>query len=617
MNRRMRRANLKTVAEFQRPAAAAPAAASLPPSGTVADLYATAAAHYRSARFAPAQALCHAVLQRQPDHVPSLVLLGDIAQQQGRNQTALKLLGRALALDAADTAAHDTMALAYQALGRRDEAVTHFTKALALGLAGAETLIKQSAAVAMALRRLAAAWPRQLPLGELLDAPGPGALAAEPLLLAHLQCKAVFDVEFERLLTAIRRGLLQRAIEHGHGPVDGDALTFMCALARQCFINDYAFPLGETEGSQAQQITTGIARALELGADIAPFDVAVAASYAPLCQLPGAAALLERRWPEAIARLLTQQIREPLEELADRSHIPALTPVEDATSLQVQSQYEESPYPRWAMAAPVRPTTIGEYLADELGGSPPAWPRTACGVDILVAGCGTGAHSIDTALRFPRSRILAVDISRASLAYARRHSRALGLGNVAYGQADILKLDTLDRRFDVIEAVGVLHHLRDPGAGWRLLVSLLRPDGLMFVGLYSALARRSLAAARALIAERGYRATAADIRACRHDLIARGAVPPFRDFASLSGCRDLLFNVMEHHFTIPQIADFLAANKLTFLGFAQLPAAARQQFGARFPNPAAARDLAAWHAFEQTQPLTFGNMYFFWLQKSG
>ena len=99
----------------------------------------------------------------------------------------------------------------------------------------------------------------------------------------------------------------------------------------------------------------------------------------------------------------------------------------------------------------------------------------------------------------------------------------------------------------------MLHHLADPEAGWRTLLALLRPNGLMLVGLYSALARRPLAEARAAIAERGYRPTPDDIRTARQDLIARGRMLPFRDFSSISGCRDLLFNVMEHQFTIPQI----------------------------------------------------------------
>ena len=86
----------------------------------------------------------------------------------------------------------------------------------------------------------------------------------------------------------------------------------------------------------------------------------------------------------------------------------------------------------------------------------------------------------------------------------------------------------------------------------------------MLAGLYGATARQSLTAARAFIAESGYCATAEDIRTCRQQLIQRSGMPRFRDFSSTSGCRDLLFNVMEHQFTIPQIEAFLDENRLTF-----------------------------------------------------
>jgi 2-polyprenyl-3-methyl-5-hydroxy-6-metoxy-1,4-benzoquinol methylase len=496
-----------------------------------------------------------------------------------------------------------------------DEAVAHFTHAVALGLRDPEMLVKQSAAVAAALKRLADAWPRQLPLADLLGAQGAGAMARDAMLIALLQSKVLHDLELERLLGAIRRGLLQSAIEGDAHFVDGEFLEFFCALAQQCFLNEYIFALGETEWTQVRQVRDRIAAALVAGADISPLDLIVTASYLPLHQLPMASALLGASWPDAIERLLTRQIREPLAEESDRNDIPALTAIDDAVSLQVQSQYEESPYPRWTTIPQINPTTIADYVADELGIAPASWPKGATGSDILIAGCGTGSHSIDTALRFPQANVLAIDISRSSLAYARRKSRELGLTNIAYGQADILKLASLERRFDVIEAVGVLHHLSDPAAGWQVLLSLLRPNGLMLVGLYSAMARQSLLAARAFIAERGYRATPEAIRACRQELIQRFGMPPFRDFSSTSGCRDLLFNVMEHQFTIPQIAAFLDENHLRFLGFSQLPPDVLKKFQQQFPDADAMRDLGAWHAFEQKNPLTFGNMYFFWVQK--
>ncbi|HTC04985.1 MAG TPA: methyltransferase domain-containing protein [Xanthobacteraceae bacterium] len=544
----------------------------------------------------------------------SLVLLGDVVQQGGRNKLAVKLLGEALELDRTDAAAHDNIAIAYQALGRLDEAVAHFTHAMALGLRDPEILVKQSAAVTAPLKRLADAWPRQVRLAELLGAQGAGAMARDAMVLALLQSKVVHDLELERLLTAIRRGLLQHAVEGDWQSIDDDGLAFFCALAQQCFLNEYVFALGDIERTHVRQIEDRIAAALADGTAIAPLDLIVAASYLPLHRLPRASSLLAQGRPDAIERLLTQQIREPLEEEADRKDIAVLTPIDDAVSLQVQNQYEESPYPRWTAVPQIEPTTVVHFLRDRLNIVPLSWPQSTVGVDILIAGSGTGSHSIDSALRFPKARILAIDISRTSLAYARRKSRALGLTNIEYGQADILKLASLGRRFDVIETVGVLHHLADPAAGWRVLLSLLRPHGLMLVGLYSATARQSLAAARAFIAERGYRATAEDIRTCRQDLIQRSGMPPFRDFSSTSSCRDLLFNVMEHQFTIPQIEAFLDENRLTFLGFEQLPPDVLRQFQQQFSDVGALRDLGSWHAFEQANPLTFGNMYFFWVQ---
>jgi 2-polyprenyl-3-methyl-5-hydroxy-6-metoxy-1,4-benzoquinol methylase len=570
---------------------------------------------YRSGALQPAETLCRSLLAREPRHVRSLVLLGDIVQQSGRNKLAVKLLGQALAIDASDAAAHDTIALAYQALGRRDQAVRHFAQALALGLGDAAALIKRNAAVAEPLTRVLDAWPRHLGLGELLGAAGAGPLAQDALLLALLQARPVPDAALERLLTAIRRALSQRAVGDDGAIADADALTFFCALAQQCFLNDYVFGCDEIEWAQAQDHRNRVVDALATGKEIAALDLIVTASYLPLHRLPGAASLLERPWPDVLSGLLRQQIREPLEEQADRDAIEAMTSVNDPVSLQVRTQYEENPYPRWTATAPVKPTTVALHLRDKLGLLPAGWPETTVGAQILIAGCGTGAHSIDTAQRFPRARVLAIDISRSSLAYARRKTRELRLPNIAYAQADILQLDAIDRRFDVIEAAGVLHHLADPTAGWRSLLSLLRPNGLMFVGLYSGLARRSIAVARAFIAARGYQATADDIRACRQELMRRGEVPPFTDFASTSGCRDLLFNVMEHQFTLPQIKALLDAHGLVFLGFEQLGDEVLARFRRQFPDTEALRDLACWNAFEQTNPMTFGNMYLFWVQK--
>ena len=169
--------------------------------------------------------------------------------------------------------------------------------------------------------------------------------------------------------------------------------------------------------------------------------------------------------------------------------------------------------------------------------------------------------------------MLAVDLSLTSLCYAKRKTREIGLNNIEYAQADILQLESIGRTFDVIEASGVLHHLADPLASWRRLLSLLRPGGFMRIGLYSKVARQDINEARRFIAQRDYRPSAEDIRRCREELTGFGDDTSLRratemeDFFSTSACRDLLFHVQEHQLTLPEIKVFLSQNRLEFLGF--------------------------------------------------
>jgi hypothetical protein len=152
-----------------------------------------------------------------------------------------------------------------------------------------------------------------------------------------------------------------------------------------------------------------------------------------------------------------------------------------------------------------------------------------------------------------------------------------------------------------------------------VLLSLLRPEGFMMIGLYSEIARAEIVRTRAFIAEQGYGATAGDIRRCRQALIAGGRefsnVIASVDFFSTSGCRDLLFHVQEHRFSIPEIARFIAQNGLAFVGF-DLDHFTLQRYIAKFPHDTAMSDLASWEMFERANPSTFSGMYQFWVQKT-
>jgi tetratricopeptide (TPR) repeat protein len=486
----------------------------------------------------------------------------------------------------------------------------------------AANLIKLTPAVRAAITRVAVAWPGRPLAQDLWRSDDLATMSGDPLLRALLEAAPVQDIELERYLTAARAALVELATRpDAAGVIPEDTLRFFCALARQCFINEYVFAQTEEELQDVQKLQEALGTALASGAPAPALWPVAVATYGALHALSQAQALLQRPWPEPVRSLLDQQAREPLQERKIRETIPALTTITDEISLNVQRQYEEMPYPRWIKSAPVgRPASIDWYLRNQF---PLAGARSLAkraGLDILIAGCGTGQHSIETARRFAPAKVLAVDLSLASLSYAKRKTQALGLTNIDYAQADLLQLAAIGRDFDVIESSGVLHHLRDPALGWRVLVSLLRPGGVMHIGLYSALARSDIRAAREFIAERGYGRSAAGIRQCRQDLLACADGTPLKnvskysDFFTVSECRDLLFHVQEHQLTIPQIKAFLADTNLAFLGFSNPPA---QAYRARFPDDPAMTNLDHWHTFETENPLTFVNMYQFWVQKPG
>lgn len=478
-------------------------------------------------------------------------------------------------------------------------------------------LIKSDPAVAAAIA--CAKGAVQPPaLKALWGAAGLAAPAGDRLLRYLMESAPAADADLERVLTATRRIVLDLAASDAAESVAGEELAFCCALARQCFVNEYVFACTDEEAEKARGLREALAIAIESGAPVPPLWPVAVAAYEPLHGVPAVDSLLGRAWPPPLADLFTQQIIEPREEMRCRGEIPHLTSVEDHVSRQVQQQYEENPYPRWVeVGRIVQPTTLQSWLPTLYSD---AGPEDDTAGDILIAGCGTGQQAIETAQMFPGARVLAVDLSLSSLAYAQRKTRALGLSNIDYAQADILRLDTLDRRFDLIESTGVLHHMGDPLAGLRVLVTLLRPRGLIHLGFYSESGRQPMVAARRYIAQQGYRGTAADIRRCRQELMREKPadlpdLAELSDFFSTSACRDLLFHVAERRMTLPEIEAFLAAEGLALVGF-QLGPHVAERYRQTFPADATMTDLANWHAFERQHPYAFSGMYLFWVRRS-
>src|SRR5262249_26079789 len=160
--------------------------------------------------------------------------------------------------------------------------------------------------------------------------------------------------------------------------------------AEQCFLNEYVFAQTAEETSRAEPLRSLLQQKLSGGADIPVALIAAGGADFPLHALSQAEVLLRLKWADFAARLLRHPVKEPREEIEDRAAIPALTPVDNSTSVEVMRQYEENPYPRWT----INPLSV-------LGRPKPSSERPHAGPSILIAGCGTGEHPFDIAQKSP------------------------------------------------------------------------------------------------------------------------------------------------------------------------------------------------------------------------
>ena len=421
------------------------------------------------------------------------------------------------------------------------------------------------------------------------------------------------ELQFEELFVAMRSLLLKNLDEMEVSP---ELIYFLSTLSIQCFINEYVYIESDEETHLIGELQAEISQTVAQSEQPEAIKILCLASYRPLHQYDWCQKLESLDNLEEVKKRL---IEEPLLEKMITKDIPVLEEISNDVSLKVREQYEENPYPRWVklgFSVKAKPIVA---VCDEL--KLQLYSKNIKNVTapaILIAGCGTGQHSIGTASRFSNCHVTAVDLSLASLAYAQRKSNELGFTNIDYLQADILHLHQMGKEFDIIESGGVLHHMDEPMAGWRVLVDLLKPGGLMKIGLYSELARHHIVEIREEISALSLGISEADIRKFRQSLAESNEekhqlLTMSSDFFSLSMLRDLIFHVQEHRFTLPQIKNCLDELGLKFCGFENQVTISN--FRKLHGEEADIYDLALWHQYEKSNPRAFAGMYQFWCQK--
>ncbi|XGV99843.1 MAG: class I SAM-dependent methyltransferase [Leptolyngbya sp. BL-A-14] len=108
---------------------------------------------------------------------------------------------------------------------------------------------------------------------------------------------------------------------------------------------------------------------------------------------------------------------------------------------------------------------------------------------ILDAGCGTGVGTEYLVHLNPHAQITAIDLSAGALAVAKERCQRSGADRVEFHHLSLYDADQLPGEFDLINCVGVLHHLPDPIRGIQSLALKLAPGGIMHIFVYAAMGR--------------------------------------------------------------------------------------------------------------------------------
>jgi SAM-dependent methyltransferase len=110
-------------------------------------------------------------------------------------------------------------------------------------------------------------------------------------------------------------------------------------------------------------------------------------------------------------------------------------------------------------------------------------------IRILDAGCGTGVGTEYLCHLNPQAQVTAIDLSPGALAVAQERCQRTAANNVQFYNLSLYDVDQLDGEFDLINCVGVLHHLPDPIRGIQALSRKLATGGLLHIFVYGELGR--------------------------------------------------------------------------------------------------------------------------------
>jgi len=180
--------------------------------------------------------------------------------------------------------------------------------------------------------------------------------------------------------------------------------------------------------------------------------------------------------------------------------IPGLRLPGAARTEVVRAFYERTPFPGYPprdSLASLRARAERSEFARLLDQAIPGDAR------IVEVGCGTGQMCLY--LRRGDRIVIGADLARASLTLAAAAAHRFGLDGVRFVETDLHRPGLRAGAFDVVYSAGVLHHAANPRVAFVQLARLMRPGGILVLGLYNAFARIPLRLRRLVARLTGFR----------------------------------------------------------------------------------------------------------------